>query len=867
MTQRSERPFVGRADVQNSLVAAYASAADGPHTLLLDGAPGVGRRAVIGQAMARLGEQGESPVVLRLRGEPADDSVRTLLRIYGSFVTGLARSGAFGDDGADALLHDAANSVADDRVAEWLRQIAHAVYELKNYSGPGNYQIQLPPENPYLGLLHALDVLGPRCRWIVDLFELGSVTSSALWVFLSALVGRARARNWKVLFLVTAGPNRYAEKGKDGRPGPRSFLGSLFGEAETLTLEGLTVEEVAELLADTYRPNRFPEKLAARLHKLSTGHPDTLHELLDALEEDETITWDDEGYDLSDLEDVDFDVIVPMAAESDDDEDDDEDAVPAETKEKVLHVAAHAGRTFVASAIRSYLDVDEDVVDDALDDMDHIVEEVRYDNQLGSWLYRFRYAFFERWFRDTPPDGWKVKGGEIDKALGTVMMQSYAPASFDYVPRAAELFARAGEGQGARALLQMAMNAERPELSEFALQIVDAFEDSPYPDGLVRYLHTSMADRATNTLQVPAAETIVERTRAWADSELDLATQGYCDLLACRLQVRQGKFDEAKELGLVALKAFEEAGDATRQGEVLNQLAMVELNRGDRNSAATFVKRATKATTIPPVRAHTQYILGLIDKSQRKVPQALANFTRATELSSRSGNLALSLESMLNEGEMALMMGQVADRAPMLERAMEMSRAMRSPQRERVAARLLCQAEAARGHGESALEIAQHALKLTQELGLEQQEDVDLYHCGLFAVLAGKKDEGVEYLKSARSSAEKNGNQGLLPEILFNLGQVKLAEGDFEGARGQMEQALGLIRAKGDKRRELQVLQHLGLALGAAGDLPGAVARLQEASDKAVGPQFKEFRKSLRKQIAEAQKAAAAAGAQASPTA
>jgi len=867
MTQRSERPFVGRAAALDSLVAAYEASESGPHTLLLGGEPGVGRRATLGKLMGRLGELDDQPVVLRLRGEAHDDSIRTLLRIYGSFVTGLARSSAFGEAGADGLLHDAANSVADDAVADWLRQIAQSVYELKSYSGPGNYQIQLPPENPYQGLLHAIDVLGPRTRWLVDLFELGSVTSSALWVFLSALVGRARARKWKVLFLVTPGPNRYAEKPKDGKPGPSSYLQSLFGGSDTVELVGLNTDEIGELLADTYRPHRFPEGLAARLTKLSGGHPDTLHELLDALEEDETITWDDEGYSLTDLDDVDFDVLVPMAAEDEDeaDADDDVGSVPVEMKETVLYVAAHAGRTFVASAIRSFLDVDEDLVDDALDEMDHVVEEVRYDEALGSWLYRFRYAFFERWFRDNAPDGTKFKSADIDKSLATVMMQSYAPASFDYVPRAAELFARAGEGQGARALLQMALTSERPELGEFALQIATRFEDSPFPEGLVRSIHMAMADRAVNTLQVPAAETIVERTRAWADGQLDLTTQGYCDLLRCRLLVRQGQFDEAHDQGQVALAAFVEAGDPTRQGETLNQLAMIELNRGQDAAAETFVKKAGKATTIPPVRAHSQYIAGLIDKRRRKLPGALANFARATELSSRSGNLALSLESMLNEGEIALILGKVAERAPLLERAMEMSRAMRSPQRERVAARLLCQAEAARGHGEAAFEIAQHALKLTQELGLEKQEDIDLYHCGLFAVLAGKKEEGVEFLKSARTAAEANGNQGLLPEILFNLGQVRLAEGDFEGARGQMEDALGMIRAKGDRRRELQVLEHLGLALGAAGDLQGAVARLKEASDKAVGPQFKEYRKALRKRIAEAQSAASKVEAQPAP--
>ena len=85
----------------------------------------------------------------------------------------------------------------------------------------------------------------------------------------------------------------------------------------------LSAEEVTEFVADTYRPNDFPAELAGLLHKMSGGHPDTLHELVDALEEDETITWDDDGYSLSDIEDVDLDVLVPMALEDLEGDDDD----------------------------------------------------------------------------------------------------------------------------------------------------------------------------------------------------------------------------------------------------------------------------------------------------------------------------------------------------------------------------------------------------------------------------------------------------------------------------------------------------------------------------------------------------------------
>ncbi len=202
------------------------------------------------------------------------------------------------------------------------------------------------------------------------------------------------------------------------------------------------------------------------------------------------------------------------------------------------------------------------------------------------------------------------------------------------------------------------------------------------------------------------------------------------------------------------------------------------------------------------------------------------------------------------------MTGRGRDLAPGLERALEMSRALRSPSRERIAARLLCQAEAARGRAEAALEMARHALKLTRELGGTPQEAVDLYHCGLFSVLAGNKDEGLDFLEAARAAAEAEGNAPLLPEILFNVGQVKLAREDWKGSRAALDEALGLARARKDRTRELRILEHLGVLASSSGDHAGAATRFKEAADRAVGPQAKQFRKELRKRIAQEQRKA-----------
>lgn len=873
MTQRTDRPRVGLRPVVDRLVASFDSAAASPVSVLLQGAEGSGRASSVEALLERLAEQGRNFALWRIASQPGDDGLRSLMRAFGGFVTGLARTAAFGDADPGDLLDQAALSAADERVRGWLQHFASCVRDVRVHGG-GELQIKLPQQNPWLALLYAWDVLGQRTSWVVHLHDLVQTTSPSLWAFLSAMLGRARARRWRVLFLVAPGDNLWSEQpGDEAQPGPAAVMRSLFADAVPLPIPPLAAAEVAELLDETYRPNSFPPELAPRLLELSLGHPDTLHEILDVLEDDETITWDQRAFSLSSMEDVDMDVLVPLPIESAEEdaagsEGGDEDGEGAgeagddgpspSLMERILQVAALEGPTFSASAIRSVLRAGEDEVDDALDAMPHIVQEAEYHKALGTWTYRFRYRFWQRWYRDNAPADARTKPASLARDLATLMMQSYAPASFEYIPRAARSFALGGDGRGARNMLAMAVGSERSDLLGFGLEVVQRFPDSPWPPGLVRLLHTRLADRAAGVAKPEDARNVIESARAWARAEQDAGTLAWLQLLECRLAVREGDFGRARTLGEAALAAFEKAGDRTRAGETLNQLAMVALNLADAAAAEAYVRRAAKATTLPPVKAHSEYIQGLLLKRRGQAAAAYRAFEQAWKLGEQSGNLVLSLEAILNLGETGIVSGKGKELALPLERALEMSRAMRTVTRERVAARLLCQAEAARGNAGAALEMARHALELTREIGKGGGESIDLYHCGVFSIVAGKADEGLDFLLAAKAAAEAEGNTPLLPEILLNVGQVRIARADWEGARTALEQALALSRERKDRGREIRILEHLGQMLAASGDHLGAAARYREAADRALGPQAKQLRRDLRKRMAQEQRKAGA---------
>jgi tetratricopeptide (TPR) repeat protein len=859
MSQRPDRPYLSRPEVSDPLTAAWTASAEGPQRVLLDGKRGSGRRTAVGQLGQSLVEAGEKFCLVRIPFEAADDGVRSLMRVYGAFIASMGRGAGFDNPPAD-LLEAAAGNSEDERVSSWLSMMGKNIGAMSDKQAGGDFRVDLPRENPYMGLLYALDVVTPGARWIIELSNVGNCTSPAFWTFLAAFQGRATARNWKILFIASPGSNIYGEGPTEAspQPGPQAFLSSLFEGASLVSVPDWSIEQTAEFLADCYGAGSFPAEFPARIHSISGGEAALLHDVLDALEEDESITESEGSYSLSSLDDVDAEVLVPMVLEQD------EEADPApegteELYEKILHVASFEGPIFSASAIRSVLGADEDTIDDALDAMEHIVEEAEYHQGLGTWTYRFRHPIYRRWYREHPPEAFAGKAESIGRALGTVMLQAYAPAAFEYVNRAAALLSEAGDSNGARNLLGMAMGSERIELMDFALEITRRFDDSLWPPLLERFLYANLADRFANGASTEEAEKRLTLFKDWAIRVEDTASVAYTHLLRCRLQIRQGEFAAAKTAAEAALGSFEAAGETTRIGETLNQLAMICLNQNDPKGAEVYVKRAQKATTRPAVKAHSQYILGLLLKRAGQISQAGTCFAGATKLATEGGQLGLALEAMLNQGECGIMLGKAQELAPMLERALEMSRAMRSPARERVAARLLCQSEAARGRAEAAFEMARHALELTRDLEPQGDAAVDLYHCGLFAVLSNKPEEGLDFLGDARKAAEQTDNQPLLSEILFNLGQVKISTEDWAAARGALEQSLAIVRDHKQKPREVRILEALGIALSGAGDHRAAVQKFEEASKKAIGPQAKDFRRGLRKRIAQEQSRAARA--------
>ncbi|MCK6526080.1 hypothetical protein L6R50_00450 [Myxococcota bacterium] len=848
MTQPAERPFVGRTDSLLALREEKSHAAAGPRFVLLSGGLGSGRKRLVGRFMEEVVPEA---IAVRLAPAEGEDGVRTLLRLYGTFVASLARGDSVGGRALDALR--SAAEAADERRKAWLEGLVATVQKASGRPQGENLQIQLPRDNPYLALVEGIGAVAAKVPVVLELQDLLHSTSPAFWAALSALFAEARSRGLPLLAILSAGESGFSGAPDEAQPGPATWLHDLTRATEprVIDLPPFTLAEVEDLLRVTYRPHAFPEGFAERLLKLTGGRPGVLAEVLTHLEDDEDIVSDaSRGYYLdTDLDDLAWDALVPFPWESaEGGEPTTADEATRDRMARALHVAAIEGEVFSSGVLAEALSLSRDEVDDLLDEMPGVVEEVQFVEAANTWLYRFRRTFYRDWFLRNPPGG-KVER-DLPVQIAGILVRGYAPVVFDYLARAARLFSEAGERRKAQNLLTLALTADRPEVARFGLEVLEERADVPFPTGLASLAFTGVADRAVNALADAEAEDFVSRAERYADRAGDGAARDFARLLRSRLALRRGDLPGSRQHAEAALAGAEARRDAVRQAEALNQLAILSLHARDLEAARKAVDLAGKASNIPPVRAHTLFVKGLLQKADRKVGGAADSFRQAADLALQTGNLALVLEATVNAGEALLISGRPKEAARALRQARQMTRGSRSPRRDRGILQLLSQAEAAAGNPAEALDLAQEALQLTRDLGLKQQEQIDLYHCGLFSLAAGR-EEADSYLKEAARVARENKDRAILKEVLFNHGQLLHSRGDDPQAIAALEEALGLCRELNDRWKANRSQLVLGMAHERAGQRDQALVRYREALAGLEGPTAADEKKRLEQKVLE----------------
>ena len=157
-------------------------------------------------------------------------------------------------------------------------------------------------------------------------------------------------------------------------------------------------------------------------------------------------------------------------------------------------------------------------------------------------------------------------------------------------------------------------------------------------------------------------------------------------------------------------------------------------------------------------------------------------------------------------------------------------RAINMPRQEARALNNMGIVFAALGEYEEALAHYKSALKIDQALGERSGIALKLGNIGQCYADLGDVERAENYLSRAHLVAEQTGDGSATSDIAVSWGQVRLARGDFAGARSLLERGLQLSTENRERYQEVRAQQYLALAHLRAGDPPEAALELARSS-------------------------------------
>jgi tetratricopeptide (TPR) repeat protein len=157
--------------------------------------------------------------------------------------------------------------------------------------------------------------------------------------------------------------------------------------------------------------------------------------------------------------------------------------------------------------------------------------------------------------------------------------------------------------------------------------------------------------------------------------------------------------------------------------------------------------------------------------------------------------------------------------------------ATRSGQHARVTAFAAAIASLLRQDGPwtDAITIHTTAVQAARHLGDRLDQANALNNLGDARLATGDYRGAAEVLEEALSIYRDLGNQLGVASALNDLGVVRLATGDYPGGTETLEKALGICRDLGERLGVANALNYLGSARRLTGDYPGAAQALEEA--------------------------------------
>ena len=837
--------FVARPEDVAALRAHFDAAAGGDGRAVLLHAPlGGGKRAAVGALARDLADLNEDVLIVRAAFLEEENGLRTLLRLYASTYAQLHRSPML--RGKVEMILNGQLPRHSKRVQTWFKAFIEGMKKGGPKEDGQKFDVTLPRDNPAIGFVEVIGALAAKLPILLDIQGVPSCHSLAVIAMLEALV--ARAPGTRLMLVLAMEPPD--EERRRWYPSPLlELLESRREELQVVELAPWGEAEVGQYLA-----SKDLSGDAAGLARVCSGRPGFVAELVDHLAAVDGLAQIPAEATLASL--------MPATVDEDELEAEGEPAegrslVGAGDVEELAFRASLLGRAFPSGLLADISAWDRDSVDDLLDAAGGLFSELQFSKGLNSWIYQFTRAI---WWQAAQ----ELRSGEEADATilrtARFLEQFLVPRGYEFLMRTSRLYARVGSPR-AGMLRSMALTADRPEMWGMAQDIVSYFDDIQWPDPMRRTIYMNLLDRMVSGGDVARTEALYNQAMEWAQSKEDRPLQAWLLFAGSRLDFRRQDFYRARDRAKDALTLYLARSEKIRAAEIHNHLGMIELSDGNPTAALEQVNKALqvgqqpspteegKNLVLPQIAAQAEFIRGQVRRRESKWKEASQHFQRANEIAGRTNQAPLALESGLAFGETLLRGGQIGQAADVLERVLNIARALKNPVRERSAAQLLAQAHGAQRNFEAALKWATHTLELTRALKFQRVEPIDRYQVGFFQLTLDRPSEALALFKQARAGANLQQDAGFAKELLFNTGIAARRIGEKAQAREAFTAALPAAREARDARKVLACSENLADLAIEDGDTDTAKAQLTAALKVAEDGELKEERKRLRRKL------------------
>lgn len=804
-------------------------------TVRLSAPLGGGKRALVGDLCRKaIGESEDDVLLWRIHIREEDEGMNVVLRAYASLFQAVQRSQAFRGKVEMALNSQIPSQ--PKRVQGWYQSFIDGVRKSKPAEG-GQVQVNLPKDNPLVGLIEITTGIARKFPVILDVNGLHNSHSVGLMAFLEALF--SESKDCRLMTILSMEP--VTEESKTWMAQPLTDLVERCAD----TIHTLDMQPWGEAEVQQYLAGQGVELNAAQVAEIAGGRPGFIAELVDFLRTNNRLGDDLSQLTMANLADLtadesELDVPSEPAKEGE------RRYATAEDAERIAYFAALLGVSFPSGLVADMGGYVRDSVDDLFDATEQSYKELQFSEPLGTWIYQFKQALLRESVlaRHTSDED-----RESARRVATFIERFLAPRGHGYVVKTLRLYAENGAPQRAAMLRGMAIAGDQPTLWAMAQDLIMYFDELEWPDAMRRTVYMNLIERMVAANQLGPAEKLWNDAMEWASGKEDRRMQGWLLFSGSRMDFRRQDLYRARDRANDALTIFKAADDKLKVAELQNHLAMIEMADGKPEAALEAAAAAESSADVAVVKANAEYVRGLVAKRDRgTIEQAIEHFKKSNELAGSVGQGPLALEAGMQLGESLLIAGQTKNAAEVLGRVGQIAQALQDPIKERAAAALLGQAHASLKNFEAAVQFGERALALTRNLKMTQIEPVDLYNLGFFNLMLGKSKEAVKLFQESRKGADAS-NPAFQKELLYNLGTALMKENDVAAAEDTFKAAVGAAEATNDFRKLASAHQQLAVIAGKRGDKDTARSALNAALAAADEGKLDEAREAIQKQV------------------